>query len=327
MKISQFGTTFFAALTPSRWRTRKSTLRSRSRAAKRRVFFESLEDRRLLAAVPLNLTSVLTEDIIVNRANGVTDTSQTAMDRSNWAYMTQSYATFLGGTAGPGMPDNGLIPATTFHPEIQLPYNNANYGNNGSVIRTSTGSFTFGVPQDNYNYIHIAGASTEGLSNFRLSLAYTTGSPVTTAIRTMPDWFNEIAQTQDQYYLLNGMDRADFRGNGIFENANNPAVFGFRFAADPTRVLSSVTVEKTSSAGFFVFFGAYGDNTNITPTLTVNNSTVTVLEGQTANSSGTMADSDGTIASVSASVGTIVNNATAPGAGRTFRATAYSPKR
>ena len=279
---------------------------------RRRLHIEGLEQRQLLASLPLNLSSVLDEDIIVNRTGGVTDTLQSYMDRSNWDYMTQSYASFVGGTAGPGMPDSGLIPATAFHPEIQLPYNNADNGVNARVIRTDTGSFSFNTPPDNYTAVHIVGVSTEGRSRLQITLTYTTGSAVTSSIITIPDWFDDFTETTSQYYLLNGMDRANYLGNGNVDNSNNPGVFGFRFATDPTRILSSVTVSKITSnpslPNYFVFFGAYGENTNVAPTITVKDSTVAFAEGSRGSNIFTAADSDGTIFGVDASSGATLRN-------------------
>jgi hypothetical protein len=263
------------------------------------------------AAVQLNPSSVLDEDVIVNCANGVPDTTQSSIGRSDWAYMTQSYANFIGGGAGPGMPDDGFVPATAVHPDIQLQYNNADYGNNARVIRTDTGSFTFDVPAAYYRFVHVVAVSTEGDSNIQITLNYATGDPVTSSVVLVPDWVSTFAQTADRYNLLSGVERAVPDGAGGFDPVNRFGVFGFRFAADPNRVLASVTVEKTSTnpttPTFLVFFGAYGELVSPVPTVAADRPTVSVNEGQTATNTGTTNGGNGTL-TLSASAGTIVDN-------------------
>jgi hypothetical protein len=286
---------------------------TRPRPARRRpaLGVEPLEDRTVPAAVTLSPASVLDEDVIVNCANGVPDTTQSSLGRSEWAFMTQSYADFLGGQAGPGMPDDGFVPATAVHPALQLPYTNAYYGNNARVIRTDTASLSFAVPAAYYRFVHVAGVSTEGDSGLRLTLHYTTGDPVTTDVVTVPDWISIFEPTADRYSLLSGLERARPDGAGGFDANNRFGVFGFRFAADPNRVLAGVTVEKTSTnpttPTFLVFFGAYGELVSPVPTVGADRPVVSVDEGQTATNTGTINGGNGTV-TLSASAGTVVDN-------------------
>ena len=211
-----------------------------------------------ITAVNFNLTSVLDSDVIVNYTGEAVDQTQAAVDRSNFAFITQSLATFVNGADGQGLPDNGLFPANDFHPDISLNYSNDNNDNNGRLITSSEGSFNFTVPQGRYDALHLAVASTEGTSNVRLILNYSDGTSTSTNIETIPDWFNTITESNTLYYLVNGMDRAKNDGTG-FSDVNGANLFGIRFATDATKTLQSVTVEKTSSSGYLVFLGATGE--------------------------------------------------------------------
>ncbi|GAB4366722.1 MAG: hypothetical protein Kow00121_04420 [Elainellaceae cyanobacterium] len=214
--------------------------------------------------IHFDVSSVLTEDIIVNRAGNITDTTQTAIDLENSALITQTFATFAGSTSGNGLPDDGLFAANSYHPTIQLAYRNASDGNNARLIKTSTGSFTFGVTPGTYSEIHLAATSTEGSSGIRVTFNYADGTNETTTTRNVPDWYNSITQSADLYYLVDGMDRAQADGT-TFQNVTNPAVFGMRFAPNSTKALQSITVEKTSSTGWLSFIGATGVTATVTP--------------------------------------------------------------
>ncbi|BAY79100.1 hemolysin-type calcium-binding region (plasmid) [Nostoc linckia NIES-25] len=268
----------------------------------------------LAPTVSFNVSSVFDADVLVNRTGGVTDTTQTAIDLTNNALITQSFATFSNSTSGNGLPDNGFFAATSFNPDIQLSYRNTDNGNNARLIKTSTGSFTFNV-SGQYAYVHLALTSTEGTSDVRLTLNYSDGTTQTTNSQTIPDWYNEITPSNTLYYLSNGLDRSKADGTG-FEDANNPAVFGVRFSANAAKTLQSITVEKTASTGYLVFFGATGELTNA-PALT---GTPATLSNGTEDTAYTITatsllqgftDVDGDTLSVSnltATNGSVINN-------------------
>ncbi|WP_445632839.1 hypothetical protein NSTC745_04416 [Nostoc sp. DSM 114161] len=268
----------------------------------------------LAPTVSFNVSSVFDADVLVNRTGGVTDTTQTAIDLTSNALITQSFATFANSTSGNGLPDNGFFAATSFNPDIQLSYRNTDNGNNARLIKTSTGTFTFSV-NGQYAYVHLALTSTEGSSNVRLTFNYSDGTTETTNSQTIPDWYNEITPSNTLYYLGNGLDRSKADGTG-FEDANNPAVFGVRFSANAAKTLQSITVEKTASTGYLVFFGATGE-LNTAPALT---GTAATLSNGTEDTAYTITatsllqgftDVDGDTLSVSnltATNGTLINN-------------------
>ncbi|HEY9691409.1 MAG TPA: putative Ig domain-containing protein [Oculatellaceae cyanobacterium] len=155
------------------------------------------------------------------------------------------------------MPDNGFFAANSYHPDIQLQYGNSDNGNNLHLIKTSTGSFNFSVPNDVYSQVHIVALSTEGSSNMSLRFTYSDGTFADTGTQTVPDWFDEITESTSRYYLINSMDRAS--PTTRFDNANDPALFGLRFDnPQPSKTVTSMTVNKANSSGFLSVFGANG---------------------------------------------------------------------
>lgn len=100
----------------------------------------------VLATANFDVSSIFTEDVIVNYTGGVTDTTQNGMSTSSETLITQSFATFKVGANGNGLPDNGSFAASTYHPAIQLGYSNTSNGNNAKVLSANNTSFTFNPP-------------------------------------------------------------------------------------------------------------------------------------------------------------------------------------
>jgi Ca2+-binding RTX toxin-like protein len=233
-----------------------------------------------------NVSNTFNADVIVNRNNEVTDTTQDGIDKSNSNLITQSFAATTAG--GIGLPDNGLFAANNFHPEIQLQYRNYNDGNNVRLIKTTTGSFDLEVEQNTYSQVHIAALSTEGSSNIRLKFTYSDRTTDFSSAATVPDWFDDITETTSLYYLLNGMDRANSKGT--IQTAKDPALFGLQFVnPNALKTVTNISVEKTSSTGYLSFFGATGINNETDQLISIENITGSLnndnLTGNSSNNS------------------------------------------
>jgi LPXTG-site transpeptidase (sortase) family protein len=256
-------------------------------------------------ALPLTstvqFTMPLNADVVINRTGGTTDNTQIGVDGdggNNYCYLTQTAAANYNGNPN-GIPDNGFIAANTFHPDVQLSVNNGNNGNN-SYRFAATGSFNINVPDGNYSYVHIFGTTGNGTATFRLTLNYSDGSVNTSSV-TLQDWYDDFqgapgggagatipaTESADHYYLINGLDRMRCNVSG-YQDANDPAIFGHRFATDISRTLQSVDVVLTgrsSNNARAVFFGAVGES-NDPPSITSDGggatASVNAAENQTA---------------------------------------------
>ncbi|MEG5056193.1 DUF4347 domain-containing protein, partial [Microcoleus sp. B13-B6] len=227
----------------------------------------------LASPVQFNLTSVFDRDVIINYTGGVTDTLQgelgnAAGGASIDTLITQSFATLKGGASGNGLPDNGFFAANAFRPDVQLGYNNTNNGNNAKVLTTNGTSFNFAVTPNQYSQIHLFATSTNGSAGMQVTFNYSDGTTGTGTATVVPDWYDEITETSSSYYLIDGMDRSsDTAGNG-YQNANDPALFGFMFNPNPAKTLQSITLSKTSGTSvdnYLGVFGATGVLADITP--------------------------------------------------------------
>ncbi|MEG4172284.1 DUF4347 domain-containing protein, partial [Microcoleus sp. S13_D1] len=208
----------------------------------------------LAPAVQFNLTSVFDSDVISNYTGGFSDSTQNGLSTLNQTLITQSFATFKNAATGNGLPDNGFFAANAYHPDVQLGYNNTNNGNNAKVITTNGTSFNFAVTPNQYSEIHLFATSTNGDAGMQVTFNYSDGT-TGPGTATVPDWFNEITETSSRYYLIDGMD-IDLIGN--YQDANDPAIFGFMFNPNPAKTLQSITVTKTSGTAANNYLGVFG---------------------------------------------------------------------
>lgn len=213
--------------------------------------------------VQFNVTSTFNADVIVN-----TDPDPpTAYDEDNdpiddpgpggnFALLTQSAAA-VGCPTPVGLPDNGFFPANADHPMVQLAYNNGSSGNNARRSPSfSTDTYSFNVLSVQYWNVHLFFTAGNGSAAANVSLNYATGPPVTTAI-TVPDWFTP--PVAPNYALFDGGDRIPPVAPFDCEDSNTTAIFGTNIAADPNRILGSVTIQRTDiSAAVLSFFGGTG---------------------------------------------------------------------
>ncbi|MFN0056554.1 MAG: putative Ig domain-containing protein [Planctomycetales bacterium] len=111
-----------------------------------------------------------------------------------------------------------------------------------------------------------AGQALSDNTSFQLTLYYADGSSSTSPVATVPDWFHPVTESQSRYNLIRGMDR-EKANLTQYQDANAATIFGFRFAADANRQLSSLEVTPVNVPGTIVFFGATGVVPNHAPTL------------------------------------------------------------
>ncbi|WP_287627159.1 MULTISPECIES: Ig-like domain-containing protein [unclassified Microcystis] len=170
-----------------------------------------------------------------------------------------------------GLPDDGFFPANTYHPEIQLGYNNADDGNN-AVLLNGLQNSTVNLPTNQYGQyssIHLAVTSAQG-TNFSLTLHYTDGTSETTGNYSISNWQTPITQSKDLYYLDTGLqparpdgnDRAtvDYSYNNPLRWTNYPTVslFGVRVWVNSAKTLQSFDVHNNIENSALAVLGTTG---------------------------------------------------------------------
>lgn len=208
--------------------------------------------------ITIDFTPAFNRDVIVNTNDSVQD----PINDLQQDFVTQSVATLAApptdnpATSGKGLPDNGFFPANAFHPAIQLAYRDTDNGNNAWVATTNGQGVNLDIADAKYSEIHVAAVATDGAATMQATLIYTDGTQAI-ATANVPDWQDELtAQSPSAYYLIDATDTA--QPNGTFAQADDPALFGFRFTPDSTRTLQSITLTKTGGTGKLNVFGATG---------------------------------------------------------------------
>lgn len=195
----------------------------------------------------LNLDPLYNIDGVAN----IGDNSQAALDQpnagGNFVFLTQSLATSVVGASGNGLADSGLYAADEFHPEIQLGYGLNPDGNN--VLQfAGTGPVNFALPAGFYKEIHVAAMTGGGNTFLNLVLHYADGSE-TTDTAYVNDWYNDFSASAAAYYLANSLDRISADGS-VYENADDPGLFGHRFLVDGSRKLLSIDFVASGTSTF-----------------------------------------------------------------------------
>lgn len=119
---------------------------------------------------------------------------------------------------------------------MQLGYGLNPNGNN-TLQFAGTGPVSMSIAPGNYREIHVAAMTGGGSSFLTLMFHYADGD-VASRTAFIHDWYNDFGATADDYYITDGLDRIS-SDLSTYEDANDPALFGFRFLTDETRELLS----------------------------------------------------------------------------------------
>ncbi len=197
--------------------------------------------------VQVDLASLYNIDGVANPG----DLTQSSLDQANvggnFVFATQALATSRAGASGNGLLDSGFYGANAFHPDFQLGYGLNPEGNN--VLQfAGTGPVTVALSAGAYREIHVAAMTGGGASFLTLLLHYSDGD-VLSRTAFVSDWYDDFAETADNYYIENGLDRINADQSG-YENVNDPGVFGYRFLTDETRQLLGFDLVAAGTSQF-----------------------------------------------------------------------------
>lgn len=202
--------------------------------------------------ISIPLRSHFNADVVVNGASGAFDTTMDSIE-GVWSFATATAAS--ASCNGPWLPDAALFPGTTEHPPVRLDWDNGDDGPNAWQTFDAAGSIEVDVIDLHYSELHVF--ATGAWETFlTVTLHYATGAPDVFAGIAFPSWFDPTPP--GFYELVHGLDRARLDGSSLVcDDVDNPGILGRRFAADPSRVLLSVTLARTDAdQGVLTVFGA-----------------------------------------------------------------------
>jgi len=170
------------------------------------------------------------------------------IDNAGGAFFTQSYES--GNNDANGLPDDAIFDATDYHKILKLAYSNDDDGYNSIGLTATVNDdgiavadyeqslITFDIENHQYDYVYIYATSGTTTSKLNVKFHYTDGTADATEL-TVPDWFDEITEDENRFYVVNGLDRYDKDTNGkdnppSFHNVDDPAIFGFKYTVPDT---------------------------------------------------------------------------------------------
>jgi len=214
-------------------------------------------------AVQLDFSDIYNSDTIVTGSeaeDGINKDDDGTFDEYA-AFITQSVAEDHDSDNPKGLPDDGIFGSDENHSKVDLDWS----GKNTWTTNNDDGRFTTGLPDGNYDEIHIftsaGGGGPSKPANYTITLNYADDTTQPSQKFTTPDWFNETGPPNG-YFLIDGMDRWDWSGGIVEQNEDQAAIFGHNMAVDNTKTLESVTIEITEmQAEVFGFFGGIAELT------------------------------------------------------------------
>jgi MYXO-CTERM domain-containing protein len=194
-------------------------------------------------------------------------------------YMTMAASKSLGQNVK-ALPDDGMFPANTRHPDIALHFSNAADATSQQThpVKGAT-NFSFAVPVATYSKMFLLVTSSEGSSAIKVTLTYADATTDVVNI-TVPDYFNDVSATDPVVFILYG-DMAKWGHDNKVAEQNHHNLDGVEVHPSATKMLTNIRVDKTANA-YLDFWGATGIAT----------SAVVMPDGGTsgANDAGTNAD-------------------------------------
>lgn len=170
-------------------------------------------------------------------------------------YLTLSAALFNGDREPHALPDDALIPANAYHPEIKLHYSNTDSRNNQTCNISGEGNVDFAVALEKYKAIYLALTSSEGPSYLTVQLLYTDG-PVSQDL-VLPDYYDDIAADKPNLcYLVHDLAKWGNKNNMTEKDHHNIDLL--IISPDSTRKLKSIIMRK-KKPGYLVFWAAAGE--------------------------------------------------------------------
>jgi hypothetical protein len=163
-------------------------------------------------------------------------------------------------SAGVGLPDDGLFPATATMPAFQLHFSNAAPATSPQTHYIPAGApaptFQFAVPPAIYSALYLIFTCSEGSATFTVTLSYAGGTPddVSKPI-TIPDTGIGVQTTgSPHFYIITNTGK--WTATAEVEHGGH-TIEGIQLTPSSTAMLTGVQVTRTSTS-YLVFWGATG---------------------------------------------------------------------
>lgn len=195
--------------------------------------------------VPVPLTG-FTQDVIANGVGLPTTSTTSAFDNTAFCLVAQNYkASATGPSPTAFLPNSGTINSVA---TTGLSFQLADYSTENSLRLVANGSSGTLVFATNYiGTVYVLGATGDGASTATITVNFTDNTSQSFTGQAFPDWFNGTG------FAIQGIGRVG-RTNGALEApSGNPRLYQKQLtlsAANLSKIIASVTVTKTTAAGW-----------------------------------------------------------------------------
>jgi hypothetical protein len=181
----------------------------------------------------------------------------TGIDKDD-AYMTLAAAMSLHQT-GPALPDDGRFAANADHPAVVLHFANAAPAASPQAhLQTAMGSFVVPAPRATYEKIFLFLTASYGDAPLAIELRYADGTTTATTF-TLPDWGTGKALPAGPptfFNLIAGLHKWNKAGASL--DTPSHTITGVVVVPAAGRILTAISVDKTTAAPWLTFWGATG---------------------------------------------------------------------
>jgi hypothetical protein len=205
------------------------------------------------APVPLDLSTHLDADVVVNHDGNAFDTGNVGIDQNQFGFASDTAMGAAGCSAG--LPDDGAFAPANRPAVVLANLANGNTGNNGVQFVQAHKSVVVDVADGRYGALHVYAASGNGPVLLYLRYAYTDGtvSEDGGASVLVPDWFSGPGSGAN-YSLASGLGRMTTTdGNHQCQDAPDGltgSIWGLVAAPDPAKVLDTITFRADPGVDF-----------------------------------------------------------------------------
>ncbi|HTM46767.1 MAG TPA: hypothetical protein VL137_17550 [Polyangiaceae bacterium] len=207
--------------------------------------------------VQIPLTGVLDARSVSTFTAGAIVTWDLPTDGGNLqnAFATKAVAMQTGTPPEHALPDDGVFPADTRHPEVVL-----NFSNTADAMAPQThliepmGSISFPVPTATYSKFFLFFNGAAGGTTVTVTLHYGAASEMYSAM--VPDYYADISATDPMIFNL-AADLAKYSATNTIAEAGHHNITGVEVHPLSDQMLTTVDVSRTAD-GNLVFWGATG---------------------------------------------------------------------
>jgi lysophospholipase L1-like esterase len=207
--------------------------------------------------IQLNVKSLLNARVVTTCTSGRLVTWNKGIDGEWSGLATRTAADSMGSRDKLALPDNGIFPATQFHPLVVMNYSNGD-GLSNQVRFTAPNtedSYSINVPVNYYSTLSLFFMSAFGTSDIIIEIFYSDKTSEILKV-ALEDWAVKITESDTKYFL--SADLAKWGNKNTELEKDHHYVMGINVKPAAGKKAVKIKITKPASSTSLVFWGATG---------------------------------------------------------------------